>query len=96
MRRFEYGPRGCTCPTGQSCYEDCPPEARLSVMPNVGPWEPTPWYWFWRARMRRQTWRLYDGTDRDSPGNMWIKCFEYQHPAFVAREILEDKFAPRT
>lgn len=56
-------------------------------MPSNGPWEPTPRWLFWRPTMRRKTWRL--------DGDVWLPCYDHQHPAFVAREALENYCAPR-
>lgn len=58
-------------------------------MPCPGPWHATPRWLFWRATMRRQTWEY------DTSG-IWLPCYEYQHPAFVAREFLEETFADQT
>lgn len=55
------------------------------MMPNLGAWEPTPRWIFWQPTMRRRSWKL--------DGDMWLPAYEYQHPAFVAREILEERFA---
>lgn len=75
---------GCSCPPGKSCYEDCPATARMTVMPPVGPWEKTPWWIFWQPSLRRQSW--IDG------GAIWLPGYEYQHPAFAAREVLDSEF----
>lgn len=52
---------------------------------GLSDWEPTPWWMFWRPAMRRLV----------VPPNYGKPLFEYQHPAFVAREILEKRFAQK-
>jgi len=57
-----------------------------TIMPSPGPWEDTPRWMFWRPTKRRRAWRLnWDAV-------LWISGYEYQHPAFVAREFLEKNF----
>lgn len=50
-------------------------------------WEDTPAWMFWKPVKRRMK---VLGTCRCCPTGL----YEYQHPAFVAREILENRFAP--
>lgn len=50
-----------------------------------GPWSDTPRWMFWKPTRRRISWKLLH--DR-----MWLPRYEYQHPAFEAREILEKSF----
>lgn len=45
-------------------------------------WEETPRWMFWKPAMRRLV----------IPPRYGRGMFEYQHPAFVAREILEKRF----
>lgn len=58
--------------------------------PAIGQWEDTPRWMFWKPTKRRVRRRYplhsVDYYDRS--------FYEYQHPAFVAREILENTFAP--
>lgn len=88
-------PSGCSCPTGRRCNDAAyyPPGKRSDhfpgQMPVEGPWMPTPAWLFLKPTMRRRSWWL-DGTN-----SLWRPCWEYQHPAFVAREIMEKSFAPR-
>lgn len=56
--------------------------------PSAGPWEPAPRWMFWRPTMRRWRWGLNRGKDT------WLRRYEYQHPAFVAREALAKQFLP--
>lgn len=52
-------------------------------MPPVGAWEKTPWWIFWQPALRRRSWI--------NGGDIWLPGYEYQHPAFAAREILEQR-----
>lgn len=53
------------------------------VVGGTSDWEETPWWMFWRPAMRRLV----------IPPRHGKPLFEYQHPAFVARENLEKRFA---
>lgn len=50
-------------------------------------WEDTPTWMFWKPTKRRL---LSLGTCRCHASGL----YEYQHPAFVAREIMEKTFGP--
>lgn len=65
-----------------------------TMMPRQGKWEQTPRWMIFKPSMRRKSWKLV-GASPDSPGDMWLPVWEYQHEAFVAREALENYCAPR-
>ncbi len=77
--------RGCICPTGH-CYETVGMNAKGRPRLLDGPWAPTPWWMFWKPALCRKTWLL------DGHREMWMPVYEYQHPAFAAREALEQRF----
>lgn len=56
----------------------------------IGVWEDTPKWMFWKPSKRRL--RLPPHTRRN--GGSVPSLYEYQHPAFVAREFLEKSFCP--
>src|SRR5579859_1407127 len=63
-------------------------DARKGEPTRPGPWQPVPWWMFWKDGRRRRRWKWN--------GSGWGPNWEYQHVAFVAREALEDYCAPRT
>ncbi len=65
------------------------PRGRAAYPPGPGSWERRPWWQFWRPAMCRRVWRL------TADDTLWIQVWEYQHPAFVARDMLEKRFNPR-
>jgi hypothetical protein len=58
------------------------------IVARRGKWERTPWWMFWRPRMRK----LRHWTAMEHP--MFEPTYEYGSVAAVAREALEEAFAP--
>lgn len=62
------------------------------IAPNTY-WEATPKWMFWKPTMRRIVVKSFNGCYGSCCNT---EFYEYQHPAFVAREVLENAFAPKT
>lgn len=68
------------------------PDSKVRVPPNTE-WEDTPKWMFWKPVKRRIAVKASKGCYGRCCGR---EFYDYQHPAFVAREILEERFGQQT
>jgi hypothetical protein len=64
--------------------------AAVSASAPSTAWEKTPWWMIWKPSMRRVSQYVF----KKRSGKFIGAIYEYQHPAFVAREALAKRFDP--